>query len=148
MAGAAKLDNAGTIKLKVLDEALGHVQGLHSLVERMGMAVKQKQPTSLFAMQFKRAATPLVGMLKGQFGILADQVSHLILISTRGGSEQTKLRSMREGVAQLRTAMEITQNRVKEQHKVVEDADAKDADAKDAATGAPPTGAPKGTPNT
>jgi hypothetical protein len=121
MSGAAKLDNAGTIKVKLLDEALVQVQMLHGLVERMAVAMKQKQPTSMFGAQFKRAATPLVGLLKGQFGVLADQVSQLVLISSRGGSEQVRLRSLREGVASLRTAMEITQSRVKAQHTVVED---------------------------
>lgn len=123
MAGP-KLDNAGAVKMKTLEEALAMVQTLHGLVERYAVDVKRKMPASTFPQQFKRQATPLVGQLKGQFGMISDQVAAMILAATRGGGgDQGRLRALREGVAQVRTALEIMQTRVKEQHTVVEPAE-------------------------
>ena len=115
MAGI-KLDGAGMAKMHTLEEALSLVQTLHGIVERMAIAVKAQQPTTMFGLQLRRAGTPLVGLLKGQFGIISDQVTQLLLVATRGGSEQVKLRAMREGVAQVRTQLEIAVTKVKEQH--------------------------------
>jgi len=74
--------------------------------------------------QMRRAGSPMVGLLKGQFGMIADQVTALLLVSTRGGGEQTKLRSMREGIAQVRTALEIAIAKTKEKHTVSNEPDA------------------------
>ena len=115
---ATKLDGAGAAKMKTLEEALGGLQRVHGIVEQMALAMKQGKSASIFGLQIRRAATPLVGQLKGQFGLISDQVSAMILVATRGGTEQAKLRSMRESVALLRQAIEIAQNRVKEQHAV------------------------------
>jgi hypothetical protein len=38
----------------------------------------------------------------------------------RGGGEHAKIRALREHVAQLRTALEIAQHRVKEKHAIKE----------------------------
>jgi hypothetical protein len=61
---------------------------------------------------------PLAGQLKGQFGIIADQVTAMVLAISRGGGEQARVRTAREGVALLRQALEIAQAKVKEQHAV------------------------------
>ncbi|MFL5576617.1 MAG: hypothetical protein ACJ79S_11680 [Gemmatimonadaceae bacterium] len=113
---AAQLDGAGMAKMKTLDDSLAQVQHLHGIVERMAVAIRANQPTQLFGAQLRRAGTPLVGLLKGQFGLISDQVVALLLVATRGGNEQTKLRALREGVAQLRTQLEIAVTRVKERH--------------------------------
>jgi hypothetical protein len=115
MAGS-KLDGAGMAKMHTLEDALSIVQTLHGMVERMAIAVRSQQNTSMFGLQIRRAGTPLVGMLKGQFGIISDQVAQLLLIATRGGSDQVKLRALREGIAQVRTALDIATTKVKEQH--------------------------------
>jgi hypothetical protein len=115
MAGV-KLDGAGTQKMKTLEEALTTLQTIHGMVERMGMEVKAQKPVGFLPQQIKRIAVPLQGQLKGQFGMIADQVAGMILVAGRGGSEQMKLRSMRESVAQIRTAIEIAMSKVKEQH--------------------------------
>ena len=119
MAGK-QLDGAGTQKLKTIEEALANLQRVHGLVERMAVEMKGKQGGGFVAQQVKRAAAPMVGQLKGQFGIIADQVSALLLVAGRGGSEQLKLRALRESVGQIRTALEIAQNKVKEKHMVDE----------------------------
>src|SRR5215218_5273172 len=120
MAGK-QLDGAGMAKMKTLEEALAQLQHVHGIVERMAIALKSKGGIGIMGQQVKRAAVPLVGQLKGQFGMISDQVAALVLVAGRGGSEQMKVRALRESVAQIRTSLELAQNRVKEQHKVVEE---------------------------
>jgi len=114
-----KLDGAGASKMKTLEEALITLQQLHGMVERMAIEVKNHKTIGVMPMQLKRLAAPLVGQLKGQFGLLADQVSSMILVAGRGGGDLVKLRSYREHVAQLRTAIEMAQSKVKKDHGVV-----------------------------
>jgi hypothetical protein len=120
MASGPKLDGAGHAKMETLDEANAAVQRIHGIVERMAMAVRSGQDTGQFGAQIRRAASPLVGKLKGQFGMIADQVTALTLIATRGGGEQVKLRSLREGVAQIRIQLEIAVTKTKEKHAMPE----------------------------
>ena len=115
---AKKLDGAGTVKMGTLNDAAMQVQRLHAIVEQMALSLRNQQSTALQGMQLRRAATPLVGMLKAQFGIMSDQVAQMILVATRGGSESVKVRSLRESVASLRTQIDIAMNKVKEQHMV------------------------------
>ena len=123
MAGP-KLDGAGVQKMKTIDEALTQVQRLHGVVENYALALKRKQPTQLFSMQIKRALTPLVGLLKPQFGLIADQVAALNLAAGRGGSETTKIRILREGVGSLKQALEIAVVRIKDNHMVTDEPEA------------------------
>jgi hypothetical protein len=118
MAAGLKLDGAGVQKMKTLDEAISQAQRLHGVVEHYALALKRKQPTNLFGMQVKRALTPLVGLLKPQFGLIADQVASMNLIAGRGGSEDAKVRNLREGVGALKQALEIAVVRVKDHHMV------------------------------
>lgn len=124
MAAGPKLDGAGIQKMKTIDEATMQVQRLHGVVETYALALKRKQPTQLFSQQIKRQITPLVGMLKPQFGLIADQVAAMNLVAGRGGNEMTKLRILREGIGSLKQALEIAAVRVKENHMVVEEPDA------------------------
>jgi len=122
MSTGPKLDGAGAAKMETLEEAQAHVQRLHGIVERMAVAVRSQQETAQFGAQIRRAGAPLVGLLKGQFGMIADQVTALLLVATRGGGEQNKLRSLREAVAQVRVQLEIAITRVKEKHTASDDA--------------------------
>jgi hypothetical protein len=117
MAGV-KLDGAGVQKMKTIEAALITLQSIHGMVERMAIDVKAQKIGSTIPNQVKRTAVPLQGQLKGQFGLIADQITGMILATGRGGGDQTKLRAMREYVAQIRTALEIAANKVKEQHAV------------------------------
>ena len=83
-----------------------------------GVEGAANRPSVMFPAQVKRMATPLQGFLKGQFGLIADQVTALILATGRGGGEKLKLRVMRETVAQIRTALEMAASKVKTQHAV------------------------------
>ena len=112
------LDGAGLAKMETLEEATAHVQRLHAMVERMAIAVRSQQNTAQFGAQIRRAGSPLVGLLKGQFGMISDQVTAMLLIATRGGGDQMKLRALREAVAQIRTQLEISIAKTKEKHAV------------------------------
>jgi hypothetical protein len=115
---STKLDGAGAQKMKTLEEALITIQQLHGMVERMAMEMKNNKPLGVMPMQLKRMAMPLVGSLKGQFGLIADQVSTMILVAGRGGGDQVKLRAYREHIAQLRTAVDMAMSKVKKDHAV------------------------------
>jgi hypothetical protein len=113
-----KLDGAGTQKMKTLEDALATIQHIHGIVERMAMDVKNNRGAGIAPGQIKRVATNLQGQLKGQFGMIADQVSGMIIALGRGGGEQNKVRAARESIAQIRQALEMMVGKVKQQHSV------------------------------
>lgn len=117
--GGTKLDGAGVQKMKTLEEALITLQSIHGVVERMAIDVKNQRPIGIAPQQVKRLAVPLQGLLKGQFGMIADQVTAMVLAAGRGGGgEGVKVRMMREYVAQIRAAIEVAAHKVKELHAV------------------------------
>jgi hypothetical protein len=124
MAGI-KLDSAGQNKMKTLDEALLHIQRIHGIVEQYGMALKRNQPTNVFMMNLRRQLPSLAANIKNQFGMISDQVTAMMLGASRGASEQVRLRGLREGVAQVKQALEIAVTQTKEKHMVRDDAHAK-----------------------
>jgi hypothetical protein len=63
-------------------------------------------------------------LLKGQFGLIADQVAALHLIASRGSNEDTRIRVLREGIGSIRQALDIAAVRVKENHTEKEDVSA------------------------
>lgn len=116
--GILKLDGAGIQKMKTIDEALLQLQRLHGVVEMYALTLKQNKPTTLYSSQIKRQLFPLGALLKPQFGLIADQIAALGLSSSRGGSEQVKVRVLREGIASIRMALDIAIVRIKENHAV------------------------------
>jgi hypothetical protein len=120
MAGI-RLDSTGNVKMKVLDEALLHLQRIHGIVEQYGMALKRNQPTSVYVMNIRRQLPSLAANLKNQFGMISDQVTAVNLGASRGASEQVRLRGLREGIAQVKQALEIAITQTKDKHKVVEE---------------------------
>lgn len=94
------------------------LQSIHGMVERMAIEVKKQGSVGILPQQIKRSAAMLQGQLKGQFGVIADQFAAMILASSRGGSDTVRLRTLREHVAQIRTALDIASSKVKEQHSV------------------------------
>jgi hypothetical protein len=113
---SSQLDGAGMAKMKTLEEAATGLHRVHALVERYALAVKQGSNAAQFVHPIRRALDPLVGLLKPQFGMLSDQVASVNLVATRGGSEQMRVRGLREGVAALRQGLEIAERKVREQH--------------------------------
>lgn len=120
MAGP-KLDGAGIQKMKTIEEAVIQLARLHGIVEQYALSLKQNKPTSLYASQIKRAIFPLVGLLKPQFGLISDQVAAMNLVTSRGGPDTTKVRTLREGVGSLRQQLEIAVVRIKDNHGVKEE---------------------------
>ena len=120
MAAGPKLDGAGIQKMKTLEDATTMLHRIHGLVETYAIAVKKSQPTAFTIQQIRRALPPLIGLLKGQFGMIADQVATLNLVASRGSNEQTRLRVLREGVGSARISIDIAMVRVKENHAVHE----------------------------
>jgi len=120
---AKKLDGAGAVKMSTLADANVGIQRLHGIVEQMAMANKNARPINVMGMQFRRAATPLVGLLKGNFSPMSDTVTAMILIATRNGNDSTRVRSLRELIGSLKTQLEISTNKVKEHHSIDEETD-------------------------
>ena len=113
--------------MATLDEATAALPRLHGIVERMAIAVRSQQNTAQFGAQIRRAGAPLVGLLKGQFGMIADQAMALNMGVSRGSNEQVRVRMLREGIGALRQAIDVAIVRVKENHAEKEKASAPDA---------------------
>jgi hypothetical protein len=113
-----KLDGAGLAKMKTLDEALTLMQRVHGLVESYAMSVQRKQPSSPFLMTIRRTLPSLAENLKAQFGLISDQITNVNVHATRGGSEAMRVRVLREGVAQIKQALEIAVTQTREKHAV------------------------------
>jgi hypothetical protein len=106
MAGL-KLDGAGQAKMTTLEEATTIFQRANSAVENYALAVKRNQPAGGFMMNYKRQMPTLASKLKGQFGMISDLVTAVSMSSTRGASDQMRVRSMREGMAAIKVQLEI-----------------------------------------
>jgi hypothetical protein len=117
----SRLDSAGSIKMNTLDDALLLLQRVNGLVEQYAMAVKNGQPSSAFLMTFRRTLPSLAANLKAQFGLIAEQVVALNLSATRGASEAVRVRTMREGMALLKQALEIAMVQTKARHTVTDE---------------------------
>jgi hypothetical protein len=126
MAGI-RLDGAGQAKMKTLDDAMNVLLRVNGLVEQYALQVKRNQAGGTFLTNIRRQLPALSEMLKAQFGMIADQVMQTNLSSTRGASEQMRVRALREGVAQIKTALEIAIVHVKEKHELGEEKEGKDA---------------------
>lgn len=121
MGAGPKLDSVGTIKLVTLEEALLKLTGVHAIVERMAVEVKGSKPINNLEMQLKRTATPLQGLLKNQFSLIADIISAMLLIGGRGMPANMKVRAYREMVGQMKTQLEIAVTQTIAKHEVKND---------------------------
>ncbi len=120
MAGL-KLDGAGLAKMNALEEASVQLQRVHGAVEQWALAIKRNQPATLYSMQIKRQLPTLAALLKAQFGMISDQVTAMNLVASRGGAEAPKIRALREGIAQVRVALEIAVAQTKDKHEQKDD---------------------------
>jgi hypothetical protein len=115
MAGL-RLDGAGQAKMRTLDDAMNVLLRVNGLVEQYALQIKRNQSGSTFLTNIRRQLPTLSEMLKAQFGMIADQVMQTNLASSRGASEQMRVRALREGVAQVKAALEIAVAHVKDKH--------------------------------
>lgn len=107
--------------MSTLENASMAAQRLHGLVERLASAASKREPISSYMQQFRRSAPPLVTLLKPQFGMIADQLTQMMVIAGRSGSDQIRVRALREGIGQLKMQIELAGNRVRETHAVREE---------------------------
>jgi len=121
VAGDSKVDATGTVKLKTLDEALLLLQRIHGIVEQYAVAYRRGQPTSSYVMNLRRQLPTLAANLKAHFALISDEVLALNLATSRGASEQTRVRLLREGVARIRTNMDIAAIKTRAKHQVQEE---------------------------
>ena len=117
-----RIDGPGLAKLETLEAAMTHLQRVNSIVERMAQAARIQQSTAPFKQQIVRAVTPMVGLLKAQFDQIAEHVSHMIVLTSRGATESVRIRNLREAVAQIRTQIESAVARTRQIHAVKEEA--------------------------
>lgn len=125
MAAGPKLDGAGRVKLKTLDEAVLLLQRIHGLVESYAMAVKRNQAAGPYLQNIRRTFPVLGENLKSQFGLISDQIAGINLQASRGASEGVRVRVLREGVAQIKQALEIAMTQTKDKHAVPDEEDEK-----------------------
>ena len=120
MAGL-KLDGAGMAKMTTLDDCILLHQRLHSLVETYALSVKNNKPAGSIMSNIKRQFPALAAKLKGQFGMISDLVTSVAMQSTRGSSEQMRVRQMREGMASIKVQLEIAVTQTIAKHEVKDD---------------------------
>jgi hypothetical protein len=120
---STRIDGPGLVKLETLESAVTLWQRLHAIVERMASAQRSQQSLAPFRQQIHRAATPLASLLKPQFEPVSDLVTALVIVSTRGGSDQARVRALQESVAQVKVHLEAAAARVRKQHTVEENAE-------------------------
>ncbi len=118
---SSRLDAAGLVKMKTLEEALLLWQRLNSLVEQYALAVQRSQNSQTFLATIRRTLPTLAENLKMQFAMIADIVVGLNLASSRGASEGVRVRTLREGVAHIKQALEIAMLQTKARHTIVEE---------------------------
>jgi hypothetical protein len=120
MAAGPRLDAAGQAKMKTLDEALLLLQRVNGLAEQYALAVKGNRPASPYMQNIRRTLPTLAENLKSQFGAISDQITAVNLAISRGASDVVRVRQLREGVAQIKQAMEIAFTTTKTKHTVQE----------------------------
>jgi hypothetical protein len=124
---STRLDGAGTAKMRTLDEALLLLQRINGIVEMYAMAIRRGQPGGPLVQNLRRTLPTLAENLKAQFGLIAEQVMALNLASSRGASEAVRVRTLREGVAQIKQALEIAAAQTKDRHAIKEESNVEKA---------------------
>ena len=122
MAAGPKLDGPGTVKLVALREAQMKMSAVHSMVERMAAEVRGGKGIGPMGMQLKRLMVPMIGQLKMQFQLISDQLVGMNLIAGKGGADALKIKMYREGVANIRTQIEIAIVQTIDKHAVHDEA--------------------------
>jgi hypothetical protein len=113
-----RIDAAGANKLKVLDDGVLLLQRINGIVEQYALALKRNQPASVYVQNVRRQLPTLAENLRSHFGSIADIAISVNLAASRGASEVMRLRVLREGVAQIRQAMDIAVIQTKAKHAV------------------------------
>ncbi len=125
---AGKMSPKAQMRLKTLREMEDKVQHVYSLVEQF--AVQKGPAAERFAMTVRRAFGKLKLELMGAgLDSLSQLAGSMELAAKRGGSQSSKLRILREGVATIRLNVELEERSVKTEDQA---AQAREAKAKEA----------------
>jgi hypothetical protein len=122
-----RLDATGIAKLKTLDDALLLLQRINGIVEQYALALKRNQPTSVYVQNIRRQLPTLAENVKGHFGLITDLVLSVNLASSRGSSEAVRLRTLREGVAQIKQAIELSMIQTRAKHAIADTQDSSES---------------------
>jgi ABC-type enterochelin transport system substrate-binding protein len=125
---SSQIDGPGLAKLETLESAVTLVQRLNTIVERMAQSQRMQQPLAQYRQQIQRAAAPIASLLKPQFENISDMITNLVVVSTRGGSDVQKVRTLRESVAHIRVQLGAAEMRVRKQHAVEDEKAAPESD--------------------
>ena len=112
------LDSAGTIKLKVLEDAMLLVQRINALTEQLAANSKKGSPSTSLMQNIKRQLQTLAANLKTQFGMISDLVTNIYVSSSRGASDANRARVLKEGIGSMKQAIEIGMAQTKDKHAV------------------------------
>jgi hypothetical protein len=112
------LDSSGTIKMKVLEDALVQLHRINALNEQLAMNAKKGTPSPSQVQSIKRQLTSLAANLKSHFGMISDAVTNVYISASRGSSDANRSRVLREGIAQVKQAIEIGMAHTKDKHAV------------------------------
>jgi hypothetical protein len=115
MAGLV-LDGAGQVKYETLQWALTMHQRLHGMVETYALGVKNNKPETSILNNIKRNLPTMAAKLKAQFGMVSDLVTAVYMGSSRGASEQMRVRALREGMASIKMQLDIAVTQVIAKH--------------------------------
>jgi hypothetical protein len=112
------LDSMGTQKMKALDDAMVQMHRLNGLVETLAMNSKKGSPSASLVQSIKRQLSTLAANLKSHFGMISDQVTNVYISASRGSSDAARARVLKEGIAQIKQAIDIGIAQTKEKHAV------------------------------
>jgi hypothetical protein len=112
------LDASGTIKLKVLDDALLLTQRLNALNEQFALNTKAGTPSGSLKSSIKRQLMTLAANLKSHFGMISDLVTNVVISSSRGSSDVNRVRAIREGLAQIKQGIDIGMAQTRAKHAI------------------------------
>ena len=112
------LDASGTIKMKVLDDALLLTQRLNALNEQFALSAKNGMPTPSLKMAITRALHTLAANLKSHFGMISDLANNVVISSSRGSSDVNRVRVIREGLAQIKQGIDIGMTSTRNKHAI------------------------------
>jgi hypothetical protein len=112
------LDASGTIKMKVLDDALLLSQRLNALNEQFALSTKSGSPTMTLKSSIKRQLMTLAANLKSHFGMISDLVTNVVINSSRGSSDVNRVRAIREGLASIKQGIDIGMVHTRQKHAI------------------------------
>ena len=117
MAGL-QLDGAGQVKMVTLEECLTIHSRTNALVEQYALSVKNNKPVGSLLNGVKRNLPSLAFKLKGQFGMISDLVNNVVISSSRGSSDVVRVRTLREGIAQIKQGIDVGMAHTKNNHAI------------------------------